>query len=420
MEEFRREFRRYWVISSFMLGLALYGMNLCGGDVDELFSGLRRILFSPCTLITDYVLLGGASAALVNSGLLGLCAIGVCAASQVRLTGPAIAASFTVCGFGFFGKNLINVWPIIIGVLLYSRFKGVPFKDHLLIALFGTSLSPLVSELAFGASLSPVGPWLGSALAGLLGGVIAGFFLPPLAKHFLVIHQGYNLYNVGFTCGFLGLVALGLLRAIGVPLDGGFYWFHGGYDVFFVPMLLLFSAMIITGLIIEPDFMPGIRELYSSSGRLVSDFVIYSGFGPSLMNMGTLGLLGLLYIKLIGGDFNGPTMGGVITLAGFGGFGKHLRNVVPVMVGTWFAGVLSVWPVNSPGVILSALFSGCLAPISGAFGVLAGLAAGFLHLIVVMTVGSIHGGLSLYNNGLSGGIVAAMLLPVLESLREED
>jgi hypothetical protein len=366
------------------------------------------------------VLLGGPSAALVNAGMVGLSALGVCAAAQVRLTGPAIAAVFTVCGFGFFGKNMLNIWPIIIGVMLHSRFRGVPFKDHLLISLFGTSLAPLVSELAFGASLAGVGPWLGSVLMGLVGGIAAGFFLPPLAKHFLVVHQGYNLYNVGFTCGFLGLVALGLLRAIGVPLDGGFYWFHGGQDIFLVPMVLLFSSMIIGGLIITPDFMPGLKDLYSSSGRLVSDFVQYSGFGPSLINMGSLGLLGLLYLKLTGGDLNGPTVGGMITLAGFGGFGKHLRNVVPVMVGTWLAAVVSVWPVTSPGATLAVLFSGCLAPMSGAFGVAAGIAAGFLHLIVVMTVGSIHGGLSLYNNGLSGGIVAAMLLPVLEALREED
>ena len=109
-----------------------------------------------------------------------------------------------------------------------------------------------------------------------------------------------------------------------------------------------------------------------------------------------------------------------MTLSGFGGFGKHLRNVLPVALGTWFAGAISVWPVNNPGATLAVLFSGCLAPVGGAFGPAAGFAAGFLHLIVVMTVGGIHGGLSLYNNGLSGGIVAAMLLPVLESLREED
>jgi hypothetical protein len=420
VEEQRKEFRRYWIVASFMFAVAIYGMYLCDGQVDELLAGLTRIITSPSTLITDYVLLGGPSAAFVNAGMLGLSALGVCAVAGVGLTGPAIAAVFTVCGFGFFGKNLFNVWPIIFGVALHSRFKGLPFKDHLLIALFGTSLAPLVSELAFGGHLSPMGNGPFSLVMAVLGGLAVGFFLPPLAKHFLVVHQGYNLYNVGFSCGFLGLVALGTLRALGIPLEGGFYWFHGGHDLFFVPLLLFFSGMIITGFIICPDFRRGLAELYSSSGRLVSDFVQYAGFGPSLVNMGTLGLVGLLYLKLTGGDINGPTIGGLMTLSGFGGFGKHLRNVLPVALGTWFAGAISVWPVNNPGATLAVLFSGCLAPVGGAFGPAAGFAAGFLHLIVVMTVGGIHGGLSLYNNGLSGGIVAAMLLPVLESLREED
>ena len=90
-----------------------------------------------------------------------------------------------------------------------------------------------------------------------------------------------------------------------------------------------------------------------------------------------------------------------------------------MVFGVWLGAVLSVWPVDSPGAVLAALFGATLAPVAGAFGALAGVAAGFLHLAVVMSVASVHGGLNLYNNGFSGGIVAMMLLPVLESFRED-
>lgn len=90
-----------------------------------------------------------------------------------------------------------------------------------------------------------------------------------------------------------------------------------------------------------------------------------------------------------------------------------------MVFGVWLGAVLSVWPVDSPGAVLAALFGATLAPVAGGFGSLAGVAAGFLHLVVVMSVGSVHGGLNLYNNGFSGGLVAMMLLPVLESFRED-
>ena len=79
-EENRKEFRRYWVVALLLWSLVLYGFALAGGDVDELFAGLRRIIASPDTLITDYVLLGGPAPALVNAGLLGLGILGILAA----------------------------------------------------------------------------------------------------------------------------------------------------------------------------------------------------------------------------------------------------------------------------------------------------------------------------------------------------
>jgi len=420
MDEERALFRRnYGIAAAFLLLILAYGLQLSGGHLLPLLQGLRRIALEPATLITDYVALAGAPSALTNAALVGLIGLGLCALAGAPLTGPALAAVLTLTGFGLFGKNLLNIWPVLLGVWLHGRIRRVPFRDHLLIALFGTALAPLVSELAFGLSLSSPGRLRGSLLLGLFGGGVAGFLLPPLARHMLSAHQGYNLYNVGFTCGFMGTLTLAVLRAFGIPLSGRFLWASGANVLFAGPLLLFLCLLILAGYLLDPIPFPGLREIRRSRGRLVSDFVRFAGTGASLVNMGLVGLMGLGYLFLVGGDLNGPTLGAVLTLTGFAAFGVHPRNAWPPMAGAWLASHLSVWSPDDPAAILAALFSTTLAPLAGGFGPVTGALAGGFNLCLSMGIGQIHGGLNLYNNGFAGGIVAMMMLPILESFRDE-
>ena len=56
-----------------------------------------------------------------------------------------------------------------------------------------------------------------------------------------------------------------------------------------------------------------------------------------------------------------------------------------------------------------------VAPIAGQFGIVAGIVAGALHSCIVSFTADLYGGLNLYNNGFAAGIVAILMLPVLES-----
>jgi dipeptide/tripeptide permease len=49
-----------------------------------------------------------------------------------------------------------------------------------------------------------------------------------------------------------------------------------------------------------------------------------------------------------------------------------------------------------------------------------GLIAAFIHSSVVLNVGSLHGGLNLYNNGFAAGIVAAILVPMIQAFRKDE
>ena len=62
------------------------------------------------------------------------------------MTGAAVACLFLVLGFALFGKNLLNVWPIVVGVWLYARFRREPFATHINTAFFGVALAPIVSR----------------------------------------------------------------------------------------------------------------------------------------------------------------------------------------------------------------------------------------------------------------------------------
>ncbi|HOX31369.1 MAG TPA: DUF1576 domain-containing protein [Spirochaetales bacterium] len=394
--------------------LLAFGLAIEGFDLGAVARGLAVIVREPDTLINDYVAHAGLGAPFVNAGLCSLAAFALIRALGAVVSGPAIAAVLTIAGFALFGKNVYNIWPGMIGIWLFSRLVRRPFAEFLIVALFGTALSPLVSEVTFGLGLPPA---LGLVL-GPAAGMLAGFCLPSLAKHLLQLHQGYNLYNIGLTAGLVGTAVMSLFRAFGIKVDGGGAWSTGNREVYLPFLLGLFGSMIAFGLAMGPSIRSGLRGILSSSGRLVSDFVRSYGIGPTLVNMGLVGLVGSAYILAVGGDWNGPTIGGLFTMVGFAAFGKHPLNIAPVMAGVAATALVSTYSPAAQGPILAALFGTTLAPLAGRFGPLAGFAAGALHLTVVSNVGYLHGGLNLYNNGFSGGLVAAILVPLFEALRE--
>lgn len=109
----------------------------------------------------------------------------------------------------------------------------------------------------------------------------------------------------------------------------------------------------------------------------------------------------------------------ILAVTGFAAFGKHPKNTIPVFLGVYLAGVLKIWEIDSTSFIIAGLFGTALAPLAGKFGPIAGIIAGFIHLSVSMNVTQVHGGLNLYNNGFSCGLVATVLYPFFHSLRKK-
>ena len=398
----------------FILGsLALSGLLIDGPYAAV--SGFLKLQIAPARLINDFFGVVGIGGTLLNAAVTGSMVLGLIMLLKVQLSGPTFAAVFTIIGFSLFGKTPLNIIPILFGVFLAAKAAGKKFQEYAIIALFGTALGPIVSFLIVE---SGIGGFPG-ILLGLAGGTVTGFLLPAIAVSMLHLHQGYNLYNMGLSCGFFALFAASLIKTAGHVFQGELVWFSE--PVLFLKLLVpaISIVLIAAGILLELKEIAGksnrsiltnLKEIYRLSGRLPSDFMDIGSTGSALINSGLVGVTGTLYVLVTGGDFNGPVIGGLFTIMGFGAFGTHLKNWAPVLGGIVIAVLVFGKEFSAPGTILAALFGSTLGPIAGQFGAVTGVIAGFIHLAMVLQTGVWQGGINLYNNGFAGGITAALIV----------
>jgi len=394
---------------------ALVGAAAAAGlllDGLEAVEGMVRLQTTPSRLLQDFVEIAGAGATLLNAALVAAIGLLVTRLSGIQLSGPTIAGVFTMFGFGMLGKTPFNIVPVMAGVALAARVARKPLGSYLLIALFGTAIAPVVSMMA--VEVIPFSPIVAFTAAGAAG-VAVGFVLPAFAMAMLRFHQGYSLYNIGMTAGMVALFVSAVVRAVRPDLQ-----LHGTWGISSSPLITASILVSSVTLIVAGVIMEGSRAITSlpaimrEAGRLPSDFLDIVGTGPSLVNMGLLGLASWGFLLLFGIPVNGPMAGAVYTVIGFGAFGKHLKNCWPVVAGVVFGSFLFGLPLTAPGVALATLFVTTLAPIPGQFGPWVGILAGFFHLLIVMQTGAWHSGINLYNNGFAGGLTATMAIAFIE------
>lgn len=405
----RSESYLYWLTWAILAALIAAGLAFQGPS--QALSGLWELQLHPARLVNDFSAVGGTGATMINGALVAAVGLILLRINQIRISGPSLAAVFTMLGFGLFGKTPVNILPIILGVYLAAKLSGRGFNQYILIALFGTALAPVVSTVA--VEILPGSPlaWPAAAVAGAGLGIL----LPPAAMVMLRFHQGYNLYNIGLTSGFLALFAASIFLVGGADLGSLLVWNHEPELPLRLLVPILSLILILAGLVGGPgkavrDFL----EIMKLSGRLPSDFMDMVSPQGTLVNMGLLGLASWSYALLVGAPLNGPVLGGMLTVIGFGSFGKHLKNAFPVALGIVAATLLFRVDPAAPGAILALLFGTTLAPIAGEFGLLVGVVAGFLHFAMVHRTGAWHAGMSLYNNGFAGGLTATLLAAVME------
>lgn len=416
-----KELEVFCIFSAMVLFLACvgsavgdcFGASRANGETDLLFPlrGLWKIVVSRDALITDYFELAGYSAAFLNAALVFGIALALLRLEKIKFTGLTMAALFINAGYALWGKNPVNILPILLGTFFYAKLHKARLSRYIYTALFGTCLAPLITELVF---ILPFDKGI-NLLLSVGTGIFIGFVLPPLSMHTASMHMGYNLFNVGFSAGILAFVLVCMLKSVGIESNSVLIWRSGSPLWIVLGLYGYFLAAFLYGLFLCQGRIKDILKIWHHPGRAVADFVMMDGAGATLMNMALVGILCTTYICLIGGDFSGPVTGAVLAAFGFAAFGAHVKNYVPVLAGVFLSTFLTDYNLTSPGIQLAAIFAVGLSPIAGQFGVIAGVVAGLLHAVIVMCTAQLYGGLNLYNNGFSAGWVAIVMIPVLES-----
>lgn len=381
----------------------------------ESIKQIWTLVISQCFLFTDYFAISSIGTAFINSGLITLIVISVARINRAEINGFLIASFFVVSGFSLFGKNLYNITSIILGVYLYSKFKKDNFSKYVANANFATSLAPLVSQVTFGMNLQPV---IAVILANVIG-LIIGFIFPTLESSFASFHKGFNIYNAGFTSGFIGVIFMSLFRLIGYD-HSIIRQLTTKSDIRVVIFIYIyFFSMIVVGCLSGKKTFKDYVKILKCSGEPGTDFVVSEGFDLAIINMGVMGISMITLALVFKAPLNGLVVGAILTVVGFSALSKHLFNTLPIIIGVVIAYLLADRSMSDTVCMINALFSSTLAPIVGCYGIPAGILAGFLHGSLVGNLLGLHGGMNLYNNGFSGGFVAAILVPLLETFKKK-
>ena len=370
---------------------------------------------SRSVLITDYIALAGIGAALVNLAVTCLFCLFLLIINKREANGRIIAALFVTMGFSLFGKNLFNMLPLLFGIWIHAKVKKVKFKEVIVQAIMSATIAPIVSEVAF---LNDDITLLRIALAYAIG-MFVGFIFPVVAEAAKRMHRGYCLYNSGVAGGFIATLFVGLLKSTGTFITPEHFWSTSHTVLLAVFAYTMSIALILFGIAADRpvNAFTKFKQLINEKDVRDIDFLVKYG-NTCYINIGIMCIISTSIVLLIGIPLNGPVMGGIFTISGFSASGKHLKNSLPILLGSVLATYLNHLEMASPLNALAILFSAGLAPISGKHGWYCGIIVGFLHVSVAIFIGNLNGGLNLYNNGFAEGFLAITIVPLIVFFKE--
>lgn len=397
-------------------------------DRAGMFTGLWKVISQPSKISTNYFYVGGYSATFLNMGLVSLLCLALYVLLDAKATNGSTLAFLLTVGFTSWGINVLNMWPSILGVVLYSLVKREKLGDNVNAMLFSTGIAPLITELMVRyPHAEAVGFRLSGIALGIAVGVAIGFFLPAGLAHSPKVHKGFSLYNAALPIGMAAFFLQAVLyKTMGVALPAA-----PAADTLKVASRLTVNVfcIVLFGILVLVALAMGCTP--KDYWKLMVDKEEASSFSSTygkaafLMNVGVYGLFILGYYNLIRGSFNGVTFGIIFCMLACCNSGSHPGSVLPIMMGyvaaSWIFQALSAavggtfaGAINAQAIMVGLCYANGMSPISRKYGWEYSFLAAMMHYSLVTSVPLLHGGYCLYNGGFTAAFVCLLLIPILE------
>ena len=177
---------------SFFLLVFIYGFWLCEWD----FKPFLKILRHPGRAVADFILMDSMPPTLMNMSVVGSLGLTYILIIGGDLSGPVVGGILTIFGFAAFGVHIRNFIPCILGVFLSTFLQSfTPTMPSIqLAALFSAGLAPIAGQF------------------GIVAGIVAGILHTCIVTGTSAMYSGLNLYNNGFSAGFVAIIMVPLLE----------------------------------------------------------------------------------------------------------------------------------------------------------------------------------------------------------------
>lgn len=397
-------------------------------DRADMIPGLIRIIKNPTLSSTNAFSIGGYAATFLNMGLLGLiCSVLYCIPGN-KPNHEAVLVTLLTIGFGSWGIHILNIWPTMMGVVVYCLVRKKPLGNYTNLMMLTTGLAPFISEILVRYPYDYVVEIsLPRVLLAFAVGIPAGFTIPAGLRNASKVHRGLTIYSAALPVGMAAFLMQSVLyRVMGVEIPASVSDLHVASPVIVNTFCcILFGAIVLAARIL--GCRPKQYLCLLLDPELVTNFSATYGNEVMLMNTGIFGFFILGYYNLIGAEFNGVTFGVIFCMLCTCNAGSHPANVFPIMLGYALISQLFhlVAPLahgnftqylNAQAIVVGLCYANGLSLLSDQYGWFWGMFAAILHFCMVTTTPLVHGGMCLYNGGFTTGLVCLLLVPTLEKI----
>ena len=118
-------------------------------------------------------------------------------------------------------------------------------------------------------------PFLSSILAieirlplSILTSLLIGFILVPVAGQLFKAHMGFNLYNMGFTAGVVGILIVAMYKSYGFGPKPVMAWTTGNNVLLGSFLSATLASMILAGFYLDRSALTRLNGCYIKPDRL--------------------------------------------------------------------------------------------------------------------------------------------------------